>query len=247
QLNDKQTVIYTLYCNWRIADPVKFNRAAETIKRGDEAIRTALQTARGDVLGKMTMGDLVNTDPTAMKLNVIEQNICTQAAKPLLADWGIELGLVGTSGMVLSENVTKGVIAAQKSERQMAIMTYKTQGEDAARAIREKANAASNQIIAFADRKAELIKAEGIQATAKYYEKFQAAPKLSMYLRSLESLQKELSGNTTILLDPNDIPAMKFFQGIDPFTAVLEPVRLDATTQPVNSGKASANKTSDGK
>lgn len=245
-LKDQKNVICTLSCNWRIADPVKFNRNAETIARGEDAIRTAIYSAR-KILGNMNMGDLVNTDPEAMKLDQIEKSIRDQAAGSLLSDWGIELGQVSMTGLALPSNVTQAVIAAQKAERQAAVMTYTTQGQTTADAIRSRADAASKQVLAFADRKAELIKAEGIQSTAKLYEKFQAAPKLSIYLRSLESLQKELSGSTTILLDPKDIPALKLLQGEDPFTKVLEPVRLDApATQPA-SEKSVPNKSNTGK
>jgi len=34
QLKDKQNIMLTLFCNWRIADAVKFNRTAETVARG---------------------------------------------------------------------------------------------------------------------------------------------------------------------------------------------------------------------
>ena len=85
-------------------------------------------------------------------------------------------------------------------------------GEAQATAIRARASRASKQILAFASAKATKIKAEGDSAAAKYYREYAKNEQLGMFLRSLESLRKELMENTQIVLDGSQIPAVKFFR-----------------------------------
>ena len=72
--------------------------------------------------------------------------------------------------------------------------------------------AAQKQILAFAERKAGEIRAQGDRAAAKYYEQFEQDPQLAAFLRSLESLKKELQGRSIFLMDGSVIPAVRYFR-----------------------------------
>ena len=164
------------------------------------------------MIGRRNMADLVNTDPAKMQIPQIEREIKDAIANEVLRDYGIEITMVGVKTLGLPTTVSEKVIASMKAERQREAQNYQSAGKAEATAISERAKAASEQIIAFAKRKAGEIRAEGDAAAAAQYKKFQENWQLAAYLRMLESLKIELQGRSIIMLDPSTIPALDFFR-----------------------------------
>jgi membrane protease subunit HflC len=210
--NDKQNVILTTFCAWRIRDPLKFQTAIRTVKEGQNGIRTKLRAAKGAVIGRRTMADLVNTDPGKMQIEAIEQEILTPVRTEALNDYGVEVIRVGIKSLGLPEAVSNKVIEAMKDERQKEVARFEEAGKAQAQAIRERARAASRQIIAFAERKAGEIRAEGDRAAAKWYRLFEQNWQFAAYLRTLRSLQKELQDRAVILLDGSTLFGVRYFR-----------------------------------
>jgi len=212
QTRDKQNLLLTLYCAWRIADPARFNASIQTAKAAQERIRDLLRSAKSDVVGRHNLEDFINTDPQKMLLPAIEEEILQPVKRVAWQDHGAEVLRVGIKSLGLPESVTQTVIEAMKAERQRDVRRYESAGEAQATAIRERAKAASNQILEFANRKAAEIRTEGDRAAATYYKEFAKDERFSMFLRSLESLRKELESKSVILLDGSQLPAVGFFQ-----------------------------------
>jgi modulator of FtsH protease HflC len=236
KLADDQNVLLTMYCAWRLTNAKEFDTRFESVQRGEEFIRRQLENTTGNLVGKYKMQDLVNTDPKAMRLKNLEDQI-VEALRPTLTQAGIELVALGTKSLGVTENVSKAIINAQQSERKRAADAFNTQGQAIAQAIRDRARADSEQIIAFANRKAELIKAEGELWVTKQYPAFQKAPELAMFLRSLDSLKIEMQRKTVVLLDWNNLPALKLFR--DGTNGIS---RVNATTMPASAPAAAAMK-----
>jgi membrane protease subunit HflC len=212
QLSDKQNVVLTLFCNWRIADAEKFNRKVETIRTGEDNVRSILQNYKGDVIGRRVMADLVNINPGAKTLDSMEKEVLDAAKAKLMADYGIELAVVGTNALGVTDVVSKAVIDSQIKERERDIQTFEQVGRASAEAIRQRAKSASDQILSFANRKAALIRSEGDVAAAQLYGTFKEAPQLSILLRYLDSLRKELAGKTVMVLDTNTMPTINMLK-----------------------------------
>lgn len=210
--NDKQNITLTTFCAWRIAEPVKFQTAIGTVEAGQEGIRTKLRSAKSAVIGNHKMEDLVNTRPERMRIAEIEREVLTRIAGEARDHYGVEVELVGVKSLGLPESVSNKVIEAMKKERQKEVDRYQSAGQAEALAIRERARTAREQILAFADRKAGEIETEGVRAGAKWYKEFEKNWQFGAYLRSLESLKKELSTRSVMLLDGSEIPAAKFFR-----------------------------------
>lgn len=212
QTNDKQNVNMTMYCTWRIKDPQKFHSSVVTIEAAAEIIRARLHHYQGDGVGKHKLEEFVSTDPAQMRISEIEQEILAVLRADVDDLYGVEVRSVGMKLLGLPQGVSQAVIEAQKQERERYVQDYKTSGEALAKAIRSRADRASKQILAFASATAMKIRAEGDSAAAKYYREFSKNERLGMFLRSLESLRKELGKNATILLDGSQIPAVKYFR-----------------------------------
>lgn len=209
---DKQNVLITLYCAWKISDPALFHSRIEYVDAAQERLRTLLRNYKKEVINQRDMSQLINADPKGMRLEEIERNIMTLIQDEASKSYGIQIVNVGVKRLGLPENVSSAVIDAMKEERQRYVRRYEAQGEAQATAITERAKADSAQIIAFANRQAQNIRSEGDRAAAEYYAMFNENPGLSMFLRSLESLKKELAGRTVMILDGSELPAVKFFR-----------------------------------
>ncbi len=209
---DQQSVLISTFCTWRIADPAKFHQAVKTVGRAERELRTKLQAKTGDVLGRYDLQYLINTDPAKMQLRQIEDDILAQLKTIVEDAYGLEVGMVGIRNWGLPEGVSLAVIELQKKDREKDAQDYLTRGEAEAMAITARAKAASEKILAFADRKAAEVRSEGDRAAAKIYQHFSRNPELSAFLRSLESLKIELESRSVILLDGSELPAVKYFR-----------------------------------
>lgn len=212
QTRDQQNIKVQLYCTWSIADPTKFYSSVETSQGAQDRLRPRLQYHKADVVGKHSIADFVNTDPTKMLISDIEKEILAGMAPESVANLGVKIHHIGIKGLGFNETVTAAVIASQKAEREQAAQQYRASAEAVATAIRERAKTASDQILAFASRKAEDIRTEGVRAAAEEYKRFAQNESLAIFLRTLESMKKELASKSIILLDGTEGSAASGFR-----------------------------------
>lgn len=155
-----------------------------------------------------------------------------QALAPQVArDYGIEIVRVGIKSLGLPKSVSETVINTMKEERGTKAADYENRGKAYAMAIRERARAASEKILAFAGSKQQAIRTEGDVMAASYYSRFAGNEDLAKFLRSLEALKTELASRTVILLDESTLPMIKLFR-MPPSNADIVPKPV-ITTQPV--------------
>jgi len=230
QTSDKQKIQITMYCAWRIKDPKKFLKEIKTSQAARGRIRKRLQAKQGDVITRHAMSELVNTDPEQMQLAKIETEII-DGLKDVQDELGVEIVTVGIKALGLAQDTSKGVIDAMKAERQREIEKLESMGQATADTIISRAENASQQIVAFAGRKADEIRTAGHRQAAKYYSQYKDQPKFGMFLRYLDTLKSGLGQNATIWLDGTKIPGVKFlWQG--PSLPEGPIVPKDAKTQP---------------
>ncbi len=203
QTRDKQMLIVTVFCTWRIEDPVLFLRTLETADRGEEQVRKILRDKKGKVISQHDMAEFVNTDPSKMRVADIEEEIRANANSDAEKSYGIQILSVGIKSLWLPETVTQQVVNSMKEERNRYAQDYRTRGEAEADMIRSRANAAKEQILAFARFKAESIRSEGIQEVTKLYETYRKNEQFAMFLRELDFLKEALKNNAVIVLEPS--------------------------------------------
>lgn len=236
--NDKQNIILSMFCAWRIKDPNVFQTQTRGEADAREKLRGKLRSAKSAVIGRTKMSELVNTDPAQMKLAHIEQQVFEMVQAEAMRDYGVEISLVGIKSLALPENVSSQVIEAMKQERQEAAGTFRAAGEAQAQAIRERARAASEQVMAFARRKAGEIRSQGDRAAAGWYSEFEKNWQFAAFLRKLESMKKELSSRSVFLLDGKEGTGVEMFQQGPSLPSAMPDVSpAGPTTQPAK-GKA---------
>jgi len=228
QTSDKQNVLITLFCGWRIADAAQFFRTLETEAAAEDTLRTIVRAKKGDVIGRQPLSALLNTDPRQMRIPRIEDEIRQAVEAETLPKYGVEVVTLGIKTLGLPKTVTERVIESMKTERNRYAERYRAEGKAQADVIRTRAQAAREQILAFAEARGQVIRAQGKAEAAKLYEAYRRNERFAMFLKELEFLRKTLKDNTVILGDAWLQHSLGFFRD----GASLPPLQSGATTRP---------------
>jgi len=123
---------------------------------------------------------------------------------------------VGPSGRVIIYDINRDMIQAgmnkvidNEIERRLGYI----QGNAEAIKIRTDASSKSDELIAAAEARAKAIRGQGDVEAAKHYKKLDANPKLAMFLRDLEALQKILESRVTFVA-PMDVAPFTLLKGM---------------------------------
>jgi len=213
QIGQKINITATMFCLWRIEDAKTLFRAMENVLDIDGKIRELLESEMANVLGNVNMDRLVNTDPNKMDLARIDEEILERVNRRTMQDYGIRVSSVGgLKRLGLPQSVSKVVIENMNAEREEEIAKYQADGQATADAIRGRATAARDKILAFAQRKAGDIRAQGNAKAAEAYAKFREDPEFAMFLRSLETLRAGLKERAVLVLDSDMMPILHWLR-----------------------------------
>jgi membrane protease subunit HflC len=207
---DKQNLLVTVFCGWRIRDANRFLASIETVPAAEEGLRQMIRHAKARVVGAHLMSDFVNTDPQRMLIPEIEKEISAGLADEAARTYGVEIVTLGIKSLGLPKDVTEKVIENMKTERNREAEVYRGRGQAIAKAIRERAQMAASQILEFARNKAENIRARGKAAAAEYYASFKDNEEFAIFLRNMDFLKETLKNNSMFLLDATVFGKMGF-------------------------------------
>lgn len=204
QTQDRQILILTAFCGWRISDGVAFLQKVETVREAQERLRKHLRSEIGATVGQHKFGEFVSIDPKELKLAEIEEEI-----KSGLADWaksyGIEIETLGIRRISLPQTTTEKVFAQMSAQRRAMAEKTRSEGKAIARKTRSKAESLRQQILSFSHRKAKEIRAEGAAAAAAQWQVFQQDEDFANFLRELEFLKEALKTRSAFFLDSDMI------------------------------------------
>lgn len=200
---DNYSVITKTYLVWRIEDPYSFFVSVKTVDNAERRLQTLLREIRS-LIGKYRFDQLVNTDAKQLQLANIEAealNLIRQRLAQIQPTYGIAVEHVGIRRIVLPERVTESVFARMRSTRERLAATARATGNADAATIRSEANNAQRTILSFAQRRAESIRAQGIQQAAAAYKVFEQDQNFAVFLAQIETLKTVLKKNTQLVLD----------------------------------------------
>ena len=227
QTADNYQIVVTTYVLWRVGDPLRFRNALGTTEMAEEKIGQVIRNGRKAVLSGHNLTELINTDPSQVRIEEIEHEI-RAAVRPVASEsYGVEVVDAGFKHLGFPEQVTGKVFERMRAERNRKSAKYRSEGERDAQRIRSEAEEAAQSILTDARTKAQRIRAEGDRVAAKEYAKFEQNPELAAFLRKLDSLRRILHAKTTIVVDTRTPPY-----------DLLLPEALDL---PVEPGAASAS------
>lgn len=204
-------IIVKSFVVWRVAEPLKFLNAVETVGDAEDTLRSRINDTQNRVIGNHVFAEFVNSDPERIKFEEIQGEMLTDLQAPVLADYGIEVKTLGIKQLKVSEDVTKDVFERMKADRQRRTEATIAQGNAEATRIRTDAEAKKTAILAAAEGRAKAIRGQGDAEAAQYYEMLEAAPDLAIFLRNLEALEKTLMERATIVI-PADVEPFRYLK-----------------------------------
>ncbi|MBL8764467.1 MAG: hypothetical protein JNM07_09390 [Phycisphaerae bacterium] len=224
QTADSRQLVVTAFLTWQVRDPLvfyqRFSNAGATpsshYAEAEKIIRSKLRGALSAV-AKFPMGELVSSDATKSKLAQLETNVLSQIAAPgeggsRLEDYGVAALAVGISSIKLPEDTTKEVFTRMGATRDTIAARATSIGASEADAIRSRAKDEARKIMAFAERRAQEIRAQGEIEAAQYLQQMSADQDLAVFLKNIEFM-REAFGKTTTLVLPTSMPGMGLFKG----------------------------------
>ncbi|MFP4104803.1 MAG: protease modulator HflC [Phycisphaerae bacterium] len=220
--NDKRNLLVTAFCTWKIGQPEKFYSKIKYVDQAEDRLRTQLKGQVQGVVARHRLGELVNTDPEKMMLGDMEEQMVSGYTdsdgkqvpglkQTMSEDYGIDVIMIGIKSVGLPQQISQAVIDSMIAERNKEAEKYRARGDTQLITIKNRADAARDQILAFADRKGREIRARADLEAAQYYQEFRGNEELAMYLRYLETLRKLKNGSTTMVMDGTAIPAVRWF------------------------------------
>jgi membrane protease subunit HflC len=151
--------------------------------------------------------DLVNTQPSHIKLAQFENALRQRMDSQALKIYGITVRQVGLERLTLPEQTLNATIERMKAERDTVAAERSAEGERAAAQIQSDANRDSRLLIAQASVDAADIEAKSrITAAGIYKQAYSADPQLYTLLRSLDTLDNLVGPNTKLVLRTDAAP-----------------------------------------
>jgi len=221
--SDKKNVIVGGYLSWRIADPLTFMRAVRTREFAENRLTALVQSELGSALGEMPFSAIVSNEADRGGLAPLEAAVRDAGARVAGTDYGIEIVDFGVTRLSYPPQNLQSVFARMRAERARIARGYRSEGEAEARKIRARADRERDELLATARADAERIRGEGEAEAARIYaEAYKGHEGLYRFLRTLESYEKALNENTTLVL-PADSPFLELLMSRLPGIAPGQP------------------------
>ncbi len=209
---DKQSVAMDYYGTWKIEDPIQYLKTVKNKVGAEARLMDIYSSSLSVQLGKYSLEGLVNVDEDELKLDDMVSET-TDYARTKAKEYGIEI--IDTQIRVLNypESNKQSVYERMKTEREQMAKKYRSEGSEEAAKIRADAEKEQTVILAEAYKQAQEIKGQGDAEAIKIYgEAFQKDPKFYEFIRTLETYEKTIDENTTLIL-PSTAEILKYLSG----------------------------------
>jgi membrane protease subunit HflC len=214
---DGKNIIIGNYAVWRVDDPLQFFIRLGSTGKAEEALRARITQRRAAVIGNEDLSSFINLNEQLANADwdrIQDTLLNGKQAEPggqarslregVSADFGISLEGVALRRISLPEETTQSVAQQMIAERQAEAARYREEGKAVAEKLKGEAEAARQQILAFAQRKAEEERTRGVQASTRILKQIAAEDtEFFEWLRQLDALRGALKQRSTIFLDNN--------------------------------------------
>lgn len=204
---DKRNIIARTFAVWRVGDPLLFAQAVGTESQAGAKLDGLLDNAAIATLGGHDLSALVSTNPKDLQIDQIESELLAATAPIAKRSYGIIIEQVRLERLSLPEENVTAVLAQMRAERQQFAAKYQAEGEKAATSIRSQADLKAARIRAQGEEQAAQIRGKSAAEVAKTYaDAHRVDPRFYRFTRALKSLDKIVTGNTSLILRTDSEP-----------------------------------------
>ncbi|MBM9535961.1 protease modulator HflC [Desulfobulbus alkaliphilus] len=217
--NDKTFVYVDNTARWRITDPLRFLQAVGTEQRANTLLNDIIAGTVRDMVNRNDLievirssdwsdeymtstvqsRDLILTPPSVGRDRIAQEVL--EAAARVTPQYGIELTDVMFRRVNYIESVRLRVYDRMISERNRIAAERRSTGEGQKAEILGRVERDRLEIISAAEREAFEIRGQAdAEATRIYAEAYSLDPEFFAFLKSMESYQDIISGNSSLVL-----------------------------------------------
>lgn len=207
--SDQKRLVVDAFARYRIADPLRFYQAIQTIPAANSQLSALLNSALRRVLGEASFQDVVRDDRTVL-MGRIRDQLDREAQR-----FGINVVDVRIRRADLPEQNSQAVYQRMQTERQREAAEFRAQGSQRAQEIRSRADRDVTVLLAEANATGEQVRGEGdAQRNRIFAEAFSKDPEFFNFYRSMQAYEAGLGhGDTRMVLKP-DSEFFRYF--VDP-------------------------------
>jgi len=205
---DKKNIIARTFVVWRVGDALAFSQAVGTEAGAAEGKLDGLLTnAAIGTLGGHDLSALVSTNVADLQVDQIEAELLSSTAPVAMRSYGVTIEQIRLERIALPEENVSAVFDQMRAERRQFATKFQAEGELEASRIRSQAELEAAQARAKSAEETARIRGESAAKVAKTYADAQAVdPTLYRFTRSLESIDKLVKANTSIILRTDSEP-----------------------------------------
>lgn len=192
---DKKFLVTDPITRWRIKDPFVFYKTVRDVnsakRRIDDIVLSELRTE----IATKKFGDIIGN-----KREPLMQAV-GKAVRDKVKEFGIEVVDVRIKRADLKKEVEQSVFQRMRAEREREAKRYRSEGAEEAAKIRADADKERRILLAGAYETQQKLRGEGdAESTKIYAEAFGKDPEFYAFLRSLETYEKSIDKDSTVVL-----------------------------------------------
>jgi membrane protease subunit HflC len=204
---DKKNIIAQTFVVWRIGDPLLFTQSIGPVGSAEAKLDGLLTNAAIGTLGGHDLSALVSTNPADLQVDRIESELLASTSPMALGSYGVTIEQIRLERIALPEENVQAVFEQMRAERRQFATKFEAEGEREASAIRSAAELEAATIRAKGTEEQARIRGQAAADVAKTYgDAHRVDPELYRFTRSLESIDKLVTGNTSLILRTDSEP-----------------------------------------
>ena len=204
---DKKNVIARTFVVWRIGDPLTFMQSIGDQKAAESKLDSLLTNAAIGTLGSHDLSAMVSTNPSDLQAEQIESELLASATPVALRSYGVAVEQIRLERIALPEENVTAVFDQMRAERRQYAAKFQAEGELEATRIRSEADLEAARASAKGSEEEARIRGEAAAQVARIYsDAHKVDPDLYRFTRSLDSLEKLVTGSTSLVLRTDSEP-----------------------------------------
>jgi membrane protease subunit HflC len=204
---DKKNIIARTFVVWRIGDPLAFSQAIGNQGGAEAKLDGLLTNAAIGTLGGHDLSALVSTNPADLQVDQIESELLASTAPLAQHSYGVTVEQIRLERLALPEENVTAVFEQMRAERRQFAAKYQAEGQQEASRIQSEAQLEAARISAKGAEETARLRGEAAAEVAKTYaDAHRIDPDLYRFTRSLDSLDKLVTGSTSLILRTDSEP-----------------------------------------
>jgi membrane protease subunit HflC len=216
---DGLRILVQAYIAWQVpSDPEHVRQFLRAVRNQPALAAEQLRSFTGSALeitaSSFDLANLVNTDPSKIRLDAFEEALRRRIDDQALRVYGITVRQVGLERLTLPTATLTATIERMRAERATVAAQRSAEGARMAAQIQSDADRDSRVLVAQGRADVADIQAKSrIQAAEIYKNAYAADPQLYTMLRSLDTLNSVVGANTTLILRTDAAPFRALVEG----------------------------------